>query len=191
MNLTTEETSCLLKVLKLRHHEISRLLKQTDGDSSEKDDYKQTIKLLVSINEKVQDHQKSPESNAAAYGDRHVLVVDDNASIRQYMTLMLKNNGFRHFEEADDGHSAIAKIKSKDSPYDLVLCDMNMPTISGLDVLRLIRKEKHLAKMPFIMVTSETNKAKLLQAIKAGVNDYVAKPVDAEKLMKKIRKLLL
>lgn len=104
------------------------------------------------------------------------------------MIHILNKHGFKQFDEAEDGHEAIAKIKS--TPYDLILCDMNMPTISGLDVLRLMRKDSSCAKTPFIMVTSESIKALLLEAMKAGVSDFLAKPVEEDNLLKKITSLL-
>ena len=119
-----------------------------------------------------------------------MLLVDDNESIRKHMIHILNKHGLHQLDEAADGHEAIAKIKAKIIPYDLILCDMNMPTISGLDVLKLMRKEESCARTPFIMVTSEGNKELLVEAMKAGVSDFVAKPVEETNLVKKIAALL-
>lgn len=124
------------------------------------------------------------------FNSNHILLVDDSESIRKHMIVLLKKHGFSKFDEAENGYVAIEKIKSKTIPYDLILCDMNMPVISGMDVLRLIREESSCATVPFTMVTSENNKEILLKAIKAGVSDFVAKPVDEEMLLKKIGNLL-
>lgn len=102
------------------------------------------------------------------------------------MIVILKKHGYSKFDEAENGYVAIEKIKSKAIPYDLILCDMNMPVLSGMDVLRLIREDSSCTTtVPFIMVTSENNKEILLKAIKAGVSDFVAKPVDEGMLLKK------
>jgi CheY-like chemotaxis protein len=104
---------------------------------------------------------------------------------------------FFHIDEANDGHTAIVEIKNKKtpygkkSPYDLVLCDLNMPTISGLDVLKIIKKDSSFTAMPFIMITGLMDKENLLEAVRLGVSDYVAKPFEEADLLSKIDKVLL
>ena len=118
MNLSKDESSCLIEMLELRFTQLNTLLQRSDVSPSEQSSYKQTIKLLASIKDKVisceqpiMSEQAGLPVNAGRFGDYRVLIVDDNASIRQYMILMLKNNGFRHFEEANDAHNALAKNK--------------------------------------------------------------------------------
>lgn len=124
------------------------------------------------------------------YSDYHVLIVDDIPMVREVTNHMLKDNGFRHVDEADDGHNAIVKIKAKQVPYDLVLCDLNMPTISGLDVLRLTRQDSKFSAIPFIMITGILDRGSLLEAVKLGVNDYLTKPFLEEGLLAKIDNVL-
>jgi len=131
------------------------------------------------------------------YSSYHVLIVDDDKLMREITSRMLKKNGFCHIDEADDGHNAIVKIKakkipySKQTPYDFVLCDLNMPTISGLDLLKLVRKENPFSKMPFIMITGTRDKENLLEVIKLGVRDFLTKPVNEEDLLEKINSIIL
>ena len=204
MDLSIEELAVTLRVIESRFREVSTCFKRLERDSEKRSRMEKELEILGNIRGKLSEmgrcvaieHGDITRDGAASaangsqqnFSNRHMLLVDDNESVRKHMIHILKRHGFKQFDEAEDGHEAIAKIKSV--PYDLILCDMNMPTISGLDVLRLMRKDSSCAKTPFIMVTSEGNKALLLEAIKAGVSDFVAKPVDEDNLLKKITSLL-
>ena len=183
MNLSKEELPVLLKAIDTHYKEISAF----SFDRSKLD----TLGTLNSIKSKLLSERKA----AFDFGIYRVLIVDDEPSIREQIKLMLTSQGFRHIDEADDGHTAIVKIKSKNIaygktvPYDLVLIDLNMPTISGLDVIKLMKKDMKYAKMPFIMITSDTSKESLLEAMNAGVHDYMTKPLDEVNLMTRISKL--
>ncbi len=87
-------------------------------------------------------------------------------------------------------HEAIAKIKGSDVPYDMIFCDLNMPIMSGLAVLRVLRQSDKYKKLPFVMVTSTTDKTFLTEAIQVGVSDFIVKPVEESKLIAKLGKLL-
>ena len=193
MEFSAEELVALRTAVESRIDTAGLHLKNLDNDSGDKLAAQRSVEVLLKLKEKL----ASIGADMAAAGGlkqsfdrRHILLVDDNESIRKHMIVMLKRHGFTRFEEAENGYVAIEKIKTKTIPYDLILCDMNMPIISGMDVLRLVREEGSCAKIPFIMVTSESNKEILVKAIKAGVSDFVAKPVDEEMLLKKIRTLL-
>ena len=113
-----------------------------------------------------------------------VLVVDDFATMRKIVRNILKQIGFEDITEAEDGSVALRLIKSE--PVGLVVSDWNMPNMSGLDLLKEIRKNPQTASLPVFMVTAEGLKENVMEAVKAGVNNYVVKPFTAEVLQEKI-----
>jgi len=191
MEFSEEELVLLQNAIVSLIEEANTRSSQLEEGIEDKPGAEKRLEILLSVKSKLFRADDADEGSPAAAGLQqnfnkcHMLVVDDNESIRKHMILLLKKHGFNRFDEAENGYEAIEKIKSKSIPYDLVLCDMNMPIISGLDVLRMIREDGSCAKIPFIMVTSENNKEILLKAIKAGVSDFVAKPVDEDNLLKK------
>jgi two-component system, chemotaxis family, chemotaxis protein CheY len=113
-----------------------------------------------------------------------VLVVDDFATMRKIVRNILKQIGFEDITEAEDGSVALRLIKSE--PVGLVVSDWNMPNMSGLDLLKEIRKNPQTASLPVLMVTAEGLKENVMEAVMAGVNNYVVKPFTAEVLQEKI-----
>ena len=116
-----------------------------------------------------------------------ILVVDDFASMRKIIKGLLKQIGFQNIEEADDGSTALEKLKIGE--FDLVICDWNMPKVPGIEVLKAVRNDPRLKHLPFLMVTAEAKKDNVMEAVKAGVNQYIVKPFTAETLKKKIEKI--
>jgi two-component system chemotaxis response regulator CheY len=113
-----------------------------------------------------------------------VLVVDDFATMRKIVRNILKQIGFEDISEAEDGNAALRLIKNEQ--VGLVVTDWNMPNMSGIDLLREIRQNPQTADIPVLMVTAEGLKDNVLEAVKAGVNNYVVKPFTAEVLQEKI-----
>ena len=113
-----------------------------------------------------------------------VLVVDDFATMRKIVRNILKQIGFEDITEAEDGNSALQVLKNE--TVGLVVTDWNMPNMTGLDLLRQIRSNPKTAQLPVLMVTAEGLKENVLEAVKAGVNNYVVKPFTAEVLQEKI-----
>jgi two-component system chemotaxis response regulator CheY len=116
-----------------------------------------------------------------------VLVVDDFATMRRILKNILKQIGFSNIAEADNGKTALAELKKEQ--FDLILCDWNMPEMSGLELLQKIRSDDELKDTPFVMVTAEAQKDNILEAVKAGVNNYVVKPFTAETIGEKLKKV--
>ncbi|AVB22859.1 MULTISPECIES: response regulator [Pseudomonas syringae group] len=119
-----------------------------------------------------------------------VLVVDDATFIRDLVKKGLRNYfpGI-HTEDAVNGRKAQALL-SKES-FDLILCDWEMPEMSGLELLTWCREQdNYLKTVPFIMVTSRGDKENVVQAIQAGVTDFVGKPFTNEQLLSKVKKAL-
>ena len=117
-----------------------------------------------------------------------VLIVDDFATMRKIERNILGQLGIKNVDEADDGSTALPKLQS--NPYDVVLLDWNMPTMSGLELLKAIRSDDSLKSIPVIMVTAEALKDNIVAAAQAGVNDYVVKPFTAGALEEKLKKVL-
>jgi len=113
-----------------------------------------------------------------------VLVVDDFATMRKIVRNILKQIGFEDISEAEDGNAALRVIKNE--KVGLVVTDWNMPNMSGLDLLREIRQDPQTSNLPVLMVTAEGLKENVMEAVKAGVSNYVVKPFTAEVLQEKI-----
>ena len=116
-----------------------------------------------------------------------ILVVDDFSTMRRILKNILKQIGYTDIDEAEDGNGALAKLRQ--DKYDLVVSDWNMPNMSGLDLLKAIRADSALNGIPVLMVTAEAKKENVVEAIKAGVNNYIVKPFTAEVLREKIEKV--
>jgi len=117
-----------------------------------------------------------------------VLVVDDYALTREMLRSILKQLGFANVISVEDGKSALAKIREQN--VGLVICDWNMPGLSGLEVLRAVRADKRYGKLPFLMLTAEAYRENVMEAVKAGVSDYIAKPFTAQTLAEKLAAVL-
>jgi two-component system chemotaxis response regulator CheY len=115
---------------------------------------------------------------------RKFLVVDDFATMRRIIRNLLRQLGYSKIEEAEDGNVALRKLKSQ--PFDLIICDWNMPNMTGIELLREIRTDDALKSTPFLMVTAEAIKENIIEAVKAGVSNYIVKPFTADVLSSKI-----
>jgi two-component system chemotaxis response regulator CheY len=113
-----------------------------------------------------------------------ILVVDDYNTMVRIIRNLLKQLGFENVDEANDGSSALAKLREK--PYGLVISDWNMEPMTGYDLLKEVRSDPALGKTPFIMVTAESKTENVIAAKKAGVDNYIIKPFNAQTLGHKI-----
>jgi two-component system, chemotaxis family, chemotaxis protein CheY len=116
-----------------------------------------------------------------------ILIVDDFATMRRIMKNILKQIGFANITEADDGTTALEELKKGE--FDLVISDWNMPKMTGLDLLKAVRDDDNLKAMPFLMVTAEAQKQNVVDAVQAGVSNYVVKPFTAEAISEKLEKI--
>jgi two-component system, chemotaxis family, chemotaxis protein CheY len=113
-----------------------------------------------------------------------VLVADDSSTMRKIIIRSLQAVGVSDAVEANDGTEAVSLFKS--GQFNMVLTDWNMPGKTGLEVVKEIRAQD--AKVPIIMVTTEAEKGRVMQAIEAGVSDYLVKPFTADTLREKLEK---
>jgi two-component system chemotaxis response regulator CheY len=113
-----------------------------------------------------------------------ILIVDDYNTMVRIIRNLLRQLGFEDVDDAADGTAALAKLRSK--KYGLVISDWNMEPMTGYDLLREVRADPALGKTPFIMVTAESKTENVIAAKKAGVDNYIVKPFNAQTLQHKI-----
>ena len=113
-----------------------------------------------------------------------ILVVDDYNTMIRIIRNLLRQLGYEDVDDAADGASALSKMR--DRRYGLVISDWNMEPMTGYDLLKEIRGDPHLAGTPFIMVTAESKTDHVIAAKKAGVDNYIVKPFNAQTLQHKI-----
>ncbi|MFC5066653.1 response regulator [Flaviflagellibacter deserti] len=113
-----------------------------------------------------------------------ILVVDDYKTMIRIIRNLLKQIGFDEVDEAADGSEALGKMREK--KYGLVISDWNMEPMTGYELLKEVRADEKLQRTPFIMVTAESKTENVIAAKKAGVNNYIVKPFNAQTLKSKI-----
>jgi len=114
------------------------------------------------------------------------LVVDDSAVMRKVMIGALSRAGIEEVDQASDGKEAVDAAAAKD--FQLILMDWNMPNMLGIDAVKAIRAQGK--KVPIIMVTTEAEKARVIEALKAGANNYIIKPFEPAAIVTKIQETL-
>ena len=113
-----------------------------------------------------------------------ILVVDDYNTMIRIIRNLLKQLGFENVDEASDGTIALERMREK--KYGLIISDWNMEPMTGYDLLKEVRANPELKSTPFIMVTAESKTENVIAAKKAGVNNYIVKPFNAQTLKTKI-----
>jgi two-component system chemotaxis response regulator CheY len=116
-----------------------------------------------------------------------VLVVDDFATMRRIVKGVLKQLGFSEIIEAEDGDVALKELKKEN--VGLIVSDWNMPNMTGLDLLKAVKEDTKLKDIPFLMVTAEGQKENVVQAVQAGVSNYIVKPFTPETFSEKLEKI--
>jgi len=123
------------------------------------------------------------------YKGKKVLVVADSVAMRQIIKKNLKELGFSELMEAENGAAGLKKVGEE--PVDLIVSGWNMPNMTGLEFLKAVRADAGLKRIAFIMVTSEADKEKIMEAVQAGVDQYLVKPFNAMQLEEKIKAIKL
>ncbi|MFZ1804860.1 MAG: chemotaxis response regulator CheY [Nitrospira sp.] len=116
-----------------------------------------------------------------------VLVVDDMVTMRRIVKNILKQLGFGNVDEAENGQEALQKLRA--DTFGFVVSDWNMPIMTGIEMLRAIRADEKLKTIPVLMVTAEAQQNNLIEAVQAGVSNYIVKPFTAETMQEKIGKI--
>ena len=115
-----------------------------------------------------------------------VLVVDDMMTMRKLVKKICKEIGFTDIIEAGDGAQAWSALVESNPAVGLIISDWNMPNSSGLDLLKRVRADQQRKDIPFVMVTAEAERHQIVEALQAGVNNYVIKPFTSENLLQKL-----
>lgn len=207
MDLNEAEIQVCLEAAGKRYKWLRSTLMDASRSAQEKAKWEENIVNLDSAIKKLLSYQREqfPEATLDAeeellesetseeaidYSPFSALIVEDQAAERLQLVQLLSDHGFIKLEQADDGHTAIAIIKERVTPFDVILCDLNMPTITGLDLLKLIRKEERYAELPFILLSEKGKKEQLQEAMDAGVTGYIVKPVSDQNLLPKLARIL-
>ena len=119
--------------------------------------------------------------------DMNILVVDDFSTMRRIIKNLLHDLGYAKVTEADDGNTALPLLKAGN--FDFLITDWNMPGMPGLELLKQVRADSRLAKLPVLMLTAEAKREQIVEAAQAGVSGYVIKPFTAQTLKEKIDKI--
>ena len=120
--------------------------------------------------------------------DMKFLVVDDFSTMRRIIKSVLNELGYSNVTEADDGSTALPLLR--DGDFDFLITDWNMPDMPGLELLKAVRANEKLAKLPVLMLTAEAQRDQIVAAAKAGVSGYIIKPFTADVLKKKLSTIL-
>ena len=116
-----------------------------------------------------------------------ILVVDDFSTMRRIIKNLLRDLGLNNTAEADDGSTALPMLQNGN--FDFLITDWNMPGMQGIDLLKAVRADTKLAKLPVLMVTAESKRDQIVEAAQCGVNGYIVKPFTAVTLKEKIEKI--
>jgi two-component system chemotaxis response regulator CheY len=120
--------------------------------------------------------------------DLAILLVDDYKTMLRIIRNLLRQLEFQNIDEASDGTQALQLLMQK--PFDLIISDWNMEPMTGLQLLREVRRSDKLRHIPFIMVTAESKTENVIAAKEAGVSNYIVKPFNAETLKMKLQSVL-
>jgi two-component system chemotaxis response regulator CheY len=121
--------------------------------------------------------------------DTKILIVDDSLNHRQLIFDSLKKLGFKSITTSENVNDAFTKLNSESErgiPFNLILSDLNMPGLSGLDFLKMVRETAKFKALPFILITTESEKGAVIQAAMNGVSSYIVKPFSVETLTKRL-----
>lgn len=120
--------------------------------------------------------------------DMKFLVVDDFSTMRRIVRGLLKEIGYNNCEEAEDGVDALSKLKL--AKYDFVVSDINMPNMTGFELLKAIKEDPNLKHLPVLMVTAEARKEDIVLAAQSGAAGYIVKPFTKATLEEKVLKIM-
>lgn len=121
-----------------------------------------------------------------------ILIVDDMATMRRIVKNSLKDLGFKNFTDANNGRAgweALEAAQSEGEPIELVVCDWNMPEVTGLELLEKVRSDIRFKTTPFVMLTAESERKQVEKASLAGVSSYITKPFSPIELREHLTKV--
>jgi two-component system, chemotaxis family, chemotaxis protein CheY len=120
--------------------------------------------------------------------DINILIVEDLMTTRLFLRRTLKKLGYTNVVLSEDGEAALKELEQK--AYDLIISDWHMPKMDGLDFFKALSKNRKWSRIPFLLITAEKERGKVIEAVKAGIKEYLVKPVQPEKLSNKIKEVV-
>jgi two-component system, chemotaxis family, chemotaxis protein CheY len=203
--LEPKELRLVVTMLQRQRVALTKSL-ESSQDDKQRDDLAATLKLLDSaLNKLAASANKPPQPPASPatpikkvvkrkepipFAEALVLVADDSIDSMMMLRGVLADLGIKKIDSVKDGREALNALQNNTPAYDLVLCDWDMPEVSGLEVRKQIKQLAKFQDTHFMMVTSVTEAAKIREAIGQGIADYIIKPIDASLLERKIRSAL-
>lgn len=208
--LDAKELKVVLTTLTKRRAWLLKTLEEQNLDPGVREDHQTTLKLLDSSMQKLARLVSTPaktapkpaastaplaprkvvKRQAVEMQDAYVLIAEDNHDSAQLLRGVLEDMGIKRIDVVDDGRAALYALQNCSPPYDLVLCDWDMPEMSGIDVHRSVKTLAKLRDTHFVMVTAISAAGRIREAIQQGVSDYLVKPIDIDVLEKKIKAAL-
>ena len=204
--LTSTEQKLVLSTLTKRRAWLKKNLESESTDAKARDENLEILKTLDSAMRKIaasapshisekptpktslassKSPQKSRSMESATF-----LVAEDNEDSANLMMDILQDIGAKNAILAKDGGQAFDHIKKAKQPFDIILCDWDMPVLSGIEVYQKAKASNTLKGAHFMMVTAVSEAARIREAVEKGVNDYIVKPVDIDVLEMKIKAAL-
>lgn len=120
---------------------------------------------------------------------KKIMIVDDSMTMRKIIKQILTAEGFDRFIEAEDGNDALNKLRLNDD-VDLILTDWNMPQMDGMTFLKAVKSTDAFKNIPVAMITTESAKEEIIEALKVGAKDYIVKPFKPDIVRDKVKKIL-
>lgn len=212
--LDAKELKVVLTTLNKRRAWLLKSIEEQTLDATTLEDYQTTLKLLDSSVQKLARLTTSPgktnppkqtapakpsptsaprravRRQAVEMEDAYVLIAEDNHDSAQLLRGVLEDMGINRIEVVADGRAALYALQNCSPSYDLVLCDWDMPEMSGIDVHRNVKSLAKLRDTHFVMVTAISAASRIREAIQQGISDYLVKPIDIDVLEKKIKAAL-
>ncbi|WP_188150667.1 response regulator [Teredinibacter waterburyi] len=203
--LSAAETKLVVDTLTKRSAWIGKMLEDQKLEEGKRSEYLNAQKLLSSAAQKltasspspVRTQQKPADKTSAtslappkSIAEARFLIAEDDPDSASLLVEVLADAGAKYVEVATDGMAAFDKIKAAAEPFHVILCDWDMPLLTGLDVHKKAQASNTLRGAHFMMVTAVHDAARIKQAVTQGVNDYIIKPIDIDVLEAKIKAAL-
>lgn len=121
--------------------------------------------------------------------DARFLIIDDSKVARDIIRVALHQLQYENVDEVKNGKEGLEKIMASvesRSPYALVVCDIEMPELGGLQLLEEVRKDERTSQLPFVMITTEAGRDAVMKAVMSGISGYLVKPVGVDDVKKKV-----
>ena len=194
--LTPQEQKIVLSTLTQRRAWLKKNIDSGNLDSKAKQESETTLSLLDSSMKKLSASTK-PDSTSApvsahsngkkTMATAKFLVAEDNPDSAKLLMDVLEDFGVKHADLAKDGIEAFEFIKKSQAPYDVILCDWDMPQMNGLEVHKRAKASNTLRNAHFVMVTAVSEAARIKEAVQQGIGDYIIKPIDVDVLEGKLK----